>query len=151
MKHELRTSIDIDATPEQVWQILIDLERYSEWNPFIVEATGTARVGERLKNRMQPPSGKAMTFRPRVTVVDPARTFEWLGRLGLPGIFDGRHRFELEPIPTGTRFVQSESLRGILVRPLRKSLDTSTLAGFEAMNKALAERAEALIESNPTP
>ena len=36
--------------------------------------------------------------------------------------------------------MQRESFRGVLVRPLRKSLDTGTRAGFEAMNAALRQR-----------
>lgn len=39
--------------------------------------------------------GNAIMFRPRITVVEPPVAFEWLGRLGLPGLFDGRHRFDL--------------------------------------------------------
>ncbi len=88
-----------------------------------------------------------MTFRPRVTVVESTRVFEWLGRLGLPRIFDGRHRFELEPTPTGTRLTQSEDFRGGLVRFMRSSLDSVTLQGFEAMNAALKVRAEARVSS----
>lgn len=136
-------SIDLDATPETVWEVLIDLGKYHEWNPFIVESSGAVAPGNRLVNRMQPPGGKAATFKPRVTAVEPARNFEWLGRLGVPGIFDGRHRFELRPIPSGgTRVVHTERFRGLLVRPLRKSLDTQTLEGFGAMNAALKTRAE---------
>lgn len=48
-------------------------------------------------NRLQPAGGREATFKPSVTVVEPNTTFEWLGRFGLPGIFDGRHRFELTP------------------------------------------------------
>lgn len=145
MHHELQTQIDIEAAPETVWNVLTDLETYSEWNPFIVESSGHVAVGERLTNRMQPPGGKAMTFKPSVTVVEPAATFEWLGRLGLPGVFDGRHRFELHPTASGgTRLVQTEEFDGVLVPLLRKSLDTKTHAGFEAMNSALKARAEAV-------
>ncbi len=144
MHHELRTEVEIDSTPETVWNILTDLDRYREWNPFIVESSGKVAEGSKLVNRMQPPGGKAMTFKPTVTAVEPQRRFEWLGRLGIPGVFDGRHSFELEPTPTGgTRVVQAERFRGLLVRPLRASLDTKTLEGFEAMNAALKERAEA--------
>lgn len=148
MHHELHTEIEIAAPAEVVWGILTDLDRYPEWNPFIVSSEGTAAVGEKLVNRMEPPGGRAMDFRPTVTEVEPNAVFEWLGRLGLPRIFDGRHRFELEAGPTGTRFVQSEQLDGLLVRPLRKSLDTHTLAGFEALNAALKDRAEA--EAGPS-
>ena len=143
MHHELHTQINIEAAPEVVWQVLTDLDRYPDWNPFIVSAEGSAEVGERLTNRMQPPGGKGITFKPTVTVVEPSVTFEWLGRLGLPGIFDGRHRFDLAPNENGgTLVTHSEQLDGILVRLMRKSLDSQTMAGFEAMNVALKARAE---------
>lgn len=144
MHHELHTEIDIETTPEAVWQVLIDLERWAEWNPFITSSVGNAEVGETLVNRMEPPGGKAMTFKPEVTVVEDGKTFEWLGKLGFPGVFDGRHRFDVEASSTGTRFTQSESFDGVLVRFLRKSVDTSTKAGFEAMNVALKAKAESV-------
>jgi hypothetical protein len=143
MRHELHTEVTIDAPPETVWAVVTDVNQYSEWNPFIVTATGEAAVGERLINRMQPPGGKAMTFKPTVTEVDVDQTFEWLGRFGLPGVFDGRHRFELSPTPEGgTRVVHREEFSGVLVRFMRKSLDTQTKRGFEEMNTALKIRAE---------
>lgn len=143
MRHELHTEVTIDAPPETVWKVITDLNQYSEWNPFIVSATGEVAVGERLTNRMQPPGGKAMTFKPTVTEVNAGETFEWLGRLGLPGVFDGRHRFDLSPTADGgTRVVHSEQFKGVLVRFMRKSLDTRTKQGFEVMNTALKTRVE---------
>jgi len=142
MRHQLHTDIGIDAPPEAVWAVLTDLESYADWNPFVVSSQGTVAVGERLVNRLQQPGGKAMTFRPRVTVVEQHRVFEWLGRLGLPGVFDGRHRFELESTTTGTRFTHTEAFNGVLVRFMRRSLDTQTVQGFEAMNQALKARVE---------
>jgi hypothetical protein len=41
------------------------------------------------------------------------------------------------------RFVQREAFRGLLVPLFARSLDNSTLRGFEEMNRALKERAEA--------
>jgi len=143
MHYELRTEVEIAAPIEVVWETLTDLATYPDWNPFIVSAQGRAEVGERLTNRMQPPGGTAITFKPTVTVVEPAATLEWLGRLGLPGIFDGRHRFDLTPSEHGgTLVTQSEEFDGILVRFMRTSLDTKTKAGFEAMNAALKARVE---------
>ncbi len=131
---------EFDAPVERVWEILTDFSSYAEWNPFITSASGTAAVGERLRLRMHPPGGRAITFRPSVTVVEPGAVLEWLGRPGVPGLFDGRHRFELLPSGAGTRLVQRETFTGLLVRPLRRSLDTGTRAGFEAMNEALRRR-----------
>lgn len=143
MAHDLHSEIEIDAAPETVWAILTDLTAYPDWNPFITSAEGTVGVGERLVNRLEPPGGKAMTFKPTVTEVDDGRVLEWLGRLGVPGVFDGRHRFEVVPDGDGTRLVHSEHFTGVLVPFMKKSLDTNTVAGFEAMNTALKSRAEA--------
>ncbi len=144
MHHHISTAIEIDAPPAAVWAVLTDLDGYAAWNPFIVSSRGTVAVGERIENRMQPPGGKAMTFRPMVTVADADRVFEWRGQLGFPGVFDGRHRFEIEATTTGSRLTQSETFTGLLVRFMRRSLDTHTMQGFEAMNSALKARAESL-------
>jgi|EndMetStandDraft_7_1072992.scaffolds.fasta_scaffold50285_2 hypothetical protein len=140
----LHHEIEIDAPPEQVWSVLLDFDRYPEWNPFVTELRGTPGVGERLRVRLAPPGGRGITLKPRVTEVTPARAFEWLGRLLVPGLFDGRHRFELAPTTAGTRFTQHETFTGALVPLLARSLDEHTLAGFEAMNTALAARLEHL-------
>ena len=85
MRYEAHSEIDIDASPETVWEILTDLDRYADWNPFVVSSEGQVAVGERLTNRMHPPGGKAMTFSPTVTVSEPNHVFEWLGHLGVRG------------------------------------------------------------------
>ncbi|MEL7157160.1 MAG: SRPBCC domain-containing protein [Actinomycetota bacterium] len=147
MRHHLHTEITIDATPTEVWAVLTDLASYDSWNPFVVAAEGRVAVGERLVNRLQPPGGKAQTFKPTVTVVSPPSTFEWLGRLGLPGIFDGRHRFDLTPTADGgTHLVHQEFFSGLLVPLLRSALDGRTRHGFELMNQALKARAESSVE-----
>ncbi|MGY1736207.1 SRPBCC family protein [Geodermatophilus sp. SYSU D00684] len=138
----LSTAIEIDAPPERVWAELTDLGAYPEWNPFIVRAEGDVVPGARLSLRMQPVGGRVLTIRPRLREVAPARELRWLGRLGVPGLFDGEHAFRLEPAGAGTRLVQEETFRGVLVPLLARSLRRSTLPAFEAMNRALKERAE---------
>ena len=140
MRHDIRTTIEIEAAPEAVWAELVALEEHSGWNPFIVSASGEVAVGSKLDLRLRPPGGKGMRFRPRVTAVDPARLLEWIGHVGVPGLFAGRHRFELETTATGTRLIHSESFSGVLVRLAKRSLDQGTRAGFELMNEALRER-----------
>jgi len=142
MKHELKSEITIDAAPEVVWGVLTDLNRYPDWNPFVVSSEGTVQVGSKLVNRMVTPGGRAMTIKPTVTAVEEGRVYEWLGHLLVPGIFDGRHRFEIEPTATGTHFKQMEFFTGALVRPLRKMIDGSTHDGFIAFNDAIKARAE---------
>jgi hypothetical protein len=149
MPWEIRSEIEIEAPPEAVWDVLMDFESYPSWNPFIRWVNGRAEVGSKLRARLEPPEGRGMTFRSTVTTLRPRAAFGWLGRLGIPGVFDGAHRFELERLDENrTRFVQSERFDGILAGPLQRSARDRTLAGFEAMNRALAERARAA--SSPT-
>ncbi len=139
---KLHTEININASPEIVWDTLMDFESYADWNPFVVSIEGEAKVGSKLKARIEPPVGKGMTFKPTVTAVEQGRYFEWLGSLGVRGVMDGRHQFRIEPVSGGTRFTQSEEFTGLLVPLLSKTLDKGTPAGFEAMNQAIKERAE---------
>jgi hypothetical protein len=140
MRHDLCTAIDIEVEPEVVWPHLTDLAAYAAWNPFITAAAGEVTPGRRLELRMEPPGGRAVTFRPYVTVVATGSMLEWLGHLGVPGLFDGRHRFDLIPTETGTHVIQRETFTGLLVRLFWWSLDGPTRAGLEAMNEALRRR-----------
>jgi hypothetical protein len=138
----ISTSIDIDAAPGTVWRVLTDLPRYAEWNPFIREAAGTVAPGERLTLRMVQATGKASTFRPTVLTADPDRELRWIGRLVVPGVFDGEHSFVLTAANGGTHLTQSEKFTGLLIPFTSKVLD-ATADSFAALNKALKERAEA--------
>src|SRR6266511_2049891 len=138
---ELRTEIDIDAPAERVWESLTDFASFPEWNPFIREIQGTPAVGSRLEVTLGASGTKPMTFRPTVKGFVPNRELRWLGRVGIPMLFDGEHVFELSPIgPARTRFVQRENFRGLFVPFLAKSLDRDARRGFEEMNRALRAR-----------
>ena len=139
MKH-IETQVDLPAVPSVVWQHLVDTASMGSWNPFIVSLSGALEVGERLRVRIAPVGRKPMTFKPRVTVVEPERRLAWLGTMGIPGIFDGRHSFTLTPLGEGrTRLVQAEDFSGALI-PFTGKLLRRTEAGFEAMNAALLAR-----------
>jgi hypothetical protein len=140
MSKIITTHLTVSAPVEGVWEALVDLAGYRTWNPFITAAAGTISVGERLELTIQPPGGRAMAFQPWVTAVEQNRYVEWLGRLALPGVFDGRHSFTLTPMPGSRTLVQqSETFTGVLI-PFTGSVLARTRAGFVAMNEALAQR-----------
>ena len=136
----IETEITVPSPAEAVWQVLTDFDAYAEWNPFLVSAEGTPEVGERLEIRFAPPGRRPMTMRPTVRVAEEGRRLVWLGHLVVPGLFDGRHEFRLEPVGAGTRVVQREDFRGVLVPLMGSKLFDQTEQGFVAMNEALAER-----------
>ena len=90
-----------------------------------------------------PPGKSGMQFKPTVLAANRERELRWLGRLLVPGIFDGEHYFLLEPIGSDrTRLTQGEKFSGILVGLFGGTL-SATEDGFKAMNVALKRRAEA--------
>ena len=131
MAKEIKTEILIHATSDKVWNILIDFENYPNWNPFIKSIKGTAKVGNKILARMEPPGAKGMTFKPRVLVVDINKEFKWIGHLIIPGLFDGEHTFELIDNGNGTTtFRQNEKFRGILIPFFKKMIEKNTVQGF---------------------
>src|SRR5215510_8678922 len=111
--------IDIDATPQAVWDVLTDFAAYGQWSTFST-AEGTAQVGTRLTLRMP-----GMTFRPTVTVATPGHELRWIGTLGVKQIFHGQHSFVLSTNGDGTtRLTNREEFSGVLVtltRPLMRT------------------------------
>ena len=139
---ELRREIEIDAPSERIWAVVTDFGAYPDWNPFIRRISGELREGARLEVRIEPPGARAMTFKPTVRSVEANRELRWLGRLLLPGVFDGKHSLRIEPLDGArSRFVQSERFSGLLVGLVKGTL-AKTEGGFEQMNTALKKRAE---------
>jgi hypothetical protein len=142
MTKTFTATVHIDASADQVWAVLTDFDGYAAWNPFIISAKGAPVPGDRLVLRMQPVGGSATTLRPRLVEVTASRRLRWLGRLGVPGLFDAEHDFILRPQGSGTELTQREVFRGALVPLFARMLDRSTLPAFVAMNTALKVKVE---------
>ena len=142
---EINTEIEINAPSETVWNLLTDTSRFPEWNPFIRRLRGELKPGQKLAVFIQPSGARGMEFKPVVLKVETNKELRWLGRLILPGLFDGEHIFQIEPLGSGrVRFRQREIFSGIFVPLLKNSLDTDTRRGFNEMNQNLKELAESM-------
>lgn len=141
---QIQTSIDIDAPPEQVWDVLVDVDRWHEWNPFADALTGELRVGNKVAVHMRNgPGGRAMTIRPEITVVEPDRELRWVGGLLHPKVMRGEHHFLLEPHGVGGCHLEhGETFTGALVALLGPVLVRGA-AGYQDLNDALKARVEA--------
>lgn len=139
-KKEISTQIQIKSTPEKVWQILIDIANYHQWNPFITEIGGDLTSSKKLKVTIQPVGGKPMSFSPTIKNIQTNKKLSWLGTFLFKGLFDGLHQFEIIDNGDDTiQFIQKENFSGILV--FLFNLDKTKL-GFEAMNQVLKQKAE---------
>jgi len=135
---KIETSINIRANKKDIWNVLMDFNEYSSWNPFIKSIKGIASIGMTLEITLP-----TMKFKPVVRVKKNEEFFSWQGKLWIKGLFDGHHQFEIKEIDEDNcLFIHREEFSGLLVPILKKQLETDTRQGFEAMNKALKKRAE---------
>jgi hypothetical protein len=142
---EIITSIIINATPENVWNILSDFDNYGQWNPFITSIVGDIKVGNFLQVTIAPPNGSAMKFKPTLLVANPQKELRWKGKLLLKGLFDGEHFFNIVDNKDGSlTFLQGEKFTGILVLFFKKMINVNTKNGFVLMNEKLKVKAESI-------
>ena len=135
---EIKTSIEISASPESVWEVLTDFPAYSNWNPFLTCVEGDFIEGEKVRI-----NAGGMKFKPEVLVFRKNEEIRWLGKFLFKGLFDGEHSFILIDNGDGTStFKHEEKFTGLLVGLFSKKLDSETKPGFEKMNKRLKKLSE---------
>jgi len=137
-RKEINTQIEIKATPAKVWNALMDIDNYPNWNPFIRSIEGKMEIGEAL--RIELPD---MKFYPKILVCTKNKKLVWQGKLLFDGVFDGEHSFLIRENINGTvTFCQDEIFTGILVGLFTNKLERKTKAGFESMNESLKQLVE---------
>lgn len=82
----ISSTIEINADPQAVWQVLTDFASHADWNPFMDRIEGKPEVGRKLVVHMTPAGGRAMTFKPTVVAATPGRELRWLGKLAVRGL-----------------------------------------------------------------
>jgi len=138
---EMETEVVFDAPKEKVWKVLIDTDKYTEWNPFITSVKGEIKKGAQITNVMIN-QGKETTFTPIITTFIEYEKLEWLGS-GLGGMFKGNHYFNLTETKEGkTKMLHGEKFSGLLSGLIMQMIGEDTHANFELMNKAMKKRVE---------
>jgi hypothetical protein len=133
---------------------MVDLDRYPDWNPFIVQVDGPVgrppAVGDDLVLHVRWDRGRGVTSTERITRLEPpegeprraALAYEFGGPLAALRLVRGQRLQEVEEGPAGTtRYRTEERLHGLLAfaAPLGRVQD-----GFERHAAALKARAEAV-------
>lgn len=140
----IRSAIEIRAPIDTVWRVLTDFDAYPAWNPHVVKVLGKPRIGGRITIHTRPPSGRTVVMRPVILSWTPPHELRWRATFVSRRLFSGEHGFQLEATaPDRVRFVQDETFSGVLVPLYSRLRLAATRRGFERMNEALRERAEA--------
>lgn len=144
---EIITRIEMDATPEEVWEQFLAKERWKEFSAFVDLSPGRPIVlggrfwfGIRLFG-LPPAPLPPSPLQVKVIRCDKPREVRWLG--GIPAFppFRGEHYFRFEEAGPGrTRFVHGELFHGSLAGPVIRAIGENLLHIYEAFNNGLAHQ-----------
>jgi len=136
---EFYASINIAASPERVWEVLMNAAEWPNWDPSCERIEGTIAPGATIKAFTKLSPGRA--FSVKVTTFEPPRKMVWTGGMPL-GLFKGRRSFNLLATEIGTEFSLHEVFTGPILVLIGGSIrDMSD--PFHAFCRGLKSRAEA--------
>jgi hypothetical protein len=141
---EVSHQVVIEANSSEVWEVLIDLERYPQWNRYSPNVTGQVAVGEvvwveaHLNNEVQ----RVENF---VTVVKPEQELCWQSADWYGFLARGTRCRWLSTTPTGdTLLVHHEVMSGPLAWLIEWVYRGRIEQGLKLVDDSLKARVEAL-------
>lgn len=135
--------IAIAAPAGRVWSILVDFERYPEWNPFTVEVRTTLRVGEPVAMDVRLPGRRPQRRTEWVNAVEPGRCIAWGMHMGRPGLLTANRFQWVDPLSgSRCRYRTEDRMSGWLSPVVMAFYGESMRRGFESVARALKDRAE---------
>lgn len=136
--------ITINAPAEKVWDILVDLEKYPEWNPFTYKVEGKVALGEPVTLYVQMKENDQRVQKEEVCVVNKPNHLAWKMSMISPFILAAQRDQLIEKIDEQSCTYESiDAFQGLLTPVVMASFKQHIEAGFNALAKALKERAEA--------
>lgn len=143
--HRLATSqaeVVINAPQQVIWDILIDLGHYSEWNPFTAGASGVLAVGQHIVLTVHMNERNTLGVTEIVRVIEPPHTLAW-GSAYPKWLLDATRYQVLIPLSSvQTRYQTWETFGGPLGILVAFTQKRDVERGFEAAASALKARAE---------
>jgi hypothetical protein len=133
------TSIIIQASPETIWNILIDAAKWEQWNPTITKIEGNIALGETVKVYAKITPNRA--FSVKVSELIPNERMIWTS--GMPfGLFKGERTYNLSRQGDGSvEFAMQEVFSGLILPLIAKSIPNLQPA-FNEFSEALKKQAE---------
>ena len=140
---DLTTEIEINSSPQAVWDILTDFSNYPQWNPILTKVVGQLSIGNKLEIHLTTVGGKSRIYHPKITKIIPNQELRWTGKFFLPQIFSGERIFLIEQISHDKiNFINKEIFSGIVLKSVSQKTGDDILMSFKKMNEALKKTAE---------
>jgi hypothetical protein len=146
------TSIEVDiaAPASVVWEVLTDLPRYREWNPFTVQVDSTLKLGEPVDLHIPIPGqpGQEMVVREHLIAFEPGRLLSWEQRPTADNKDAARRDQYIEELgPERCRYFTTDIFLGLSGDQIMDTFGDWVKASFDAVAKGVKQRAETLYAS----
>jgi len=135
------TTFDVDATPPHVWEILTDLARYAEWNPQILDTSGSTEPGGEITLVLALSDGPHMTVTAVIEDSEPGRSLTWRGNGPRPWMFQGYRRFDIEATGNRSQVRHLEKITGLAAPLFSLRMGRQARRSHDALDTALQHRA----------
>jgi hypothetical protein len=138
-------TLEVAAPAATVWAVITDLDRYPEWNPFVVACRSTLQPGSPIDMRVRVLPFVAQPQRETIFEHEPGRRLSY-GLAPMPlGALASRRSHTVESMSAErARYESDFRLDGWLAPVVQGLLGRRLAAGFAAMSAAIKARAEAL-------
>ncbi len=141
--NSVRAEIEIEAPIDRVWQILLDFDRYGDWNPFTPRVATTLRIGDRVDLDVRL-FGQRLLHRVEWVTRNEPYTLGWEMRASSPRLLHAERLQVLTPRGRDRTHYRSEDVFHGLLRPVVLGLfGRAVERGFGDCARGLKAAAEA--------
>lgn len=137
---EYHTKIEIEASPQRVWEVLTDVESYAEWNPLVSKITGNLSEGGMIQTTIVPLNN---TFSAKLLSFKENKEIIWQGKRVATFLLAGKHYYRLEMRRENLTILEhGEYFTGMLSYFISNKLLKKMENAFVEHNLALKKRIE---------
>ena len=138
------TRVEIDASAEQVWAILADLDHYADWNPFTPRIETNFELGTPVVLHVSFDGAKPIRQVEILRAWEPGERLCWGLTMGPAWFFRAERNQRVEPLgPDCCRYVSEDAFAGLFSPIVELLYGGKVQRGFDAMGAALARHASA--------
>jgi hypothetical protein len=137
--------VEIDAPASVVWDVLVDLPRYGEWNPFCVKCESSLEMGAPIVMTIAMPwdPSEISVMTEYVCAFEPETLLSWKMDWSEPWPYAGRRDQVIEKLgPEKCAYYSTDAFLGESGIHIARFGQSWISAAFTATAKALKSRAE---------
>jgi hypothetical protein len=139
--------VEIDAPASVVWDVLVDLPRYHEWNPFTAKVESTLKVGDPVQLYIPDPAapGEFIHVEEYMVAVEPCQLLSWEQRASATSKDAARRDQYIEALgPERSAYFTTDIFLGVNEDSIMKNFGAWVQQGFDALALGVKRQAESV-------